>query len=162
MRKLSIVLIMVFYNTTLASAFDNAYDAYWKSYNNVTNAQRRIEESQNQRRQLQIEEERLRIQREQHRLILNRDNEEQAAKNKKTEILTHDRYQESETWKKFIKNHPEFENQHSRYRKYGDYLFDTNYSRKVHYGEITYAEALNKIANEAHQTLGKPSDIQEQ
>lgn len=156
--KTLIAFLLVGFSTT-AFAFDNAYDAFWNSYNNVTNAQRRSDQTEYERQRIKIEQERLQLQREQHELQVDREREQRETQARKEVEKKLDIEKDVATWQKFTKIHPDFAGTDSRYRKYGDYLFDNTYRKKVTGGELTYAEALNEIAKETYLVLGTSSDI---
>lgn len=61
----------------------------------------------------------------------------------------------NKTWIAFTDSNPIFADANSKQRKYGDYLFDTEYSEKIKSGELSYSQALNKIAAETYKVIGK-------
>lgn len=56
------------------------------------------------------------------------------------------------TWANFIKSNPVFADTNSKQRQYGDYLFNTIYNQQIENGEISYQEALNKVAKEVYSS----------
>lgn len=59
-------------------------------------------------------------------------------------------------WETFLKDNPEFADDQSRERQYGDYLFKTKYSPKIEAGEISYHQALFDAADEVKNTFAAP------
>lgn len=49
-------------------------------------------------------------------------------------------------WNDFVASNPEFANEDSQQRRYGDFLFDSVYGPQIAAGEISYREALTKTA----------------
>jgi hypothetical protein len=60
-------------------------------------------------------------------------------------------------WDTFLKANPEFADDKSKERQYGDYLFNTKYAPLIEAGEISYHQALLDTANEVKSTLTQPA-----
>lgn len=59
--------------------------------------------------------------------------------------------EQAQAFQSFLAEYPEFAVEDSPERKYGDYLFNTQYGAQIEAGEISYQEALNAAAAEARR-----------
>jgi hypothetical protein len=59
-------------------------------------------------------------------------------------------------WDTFLSQNPEFANEQSKERQYGDYLFATKYRPLLESGELSYHQALMDTANEVKGTFAQP------
>lgn len=94
-----------------------------------------------QQQRIKIEEQRLDIEKKALEL-----RSRQAKEAKTTENLI--------VWTNFISRNPAFADVNSKQRKYGDYLFDKEYTYKMESGELTYIQALNAVAAETYKVFG--------
>jgi hypothetical protein len=66
-------------------------------------------------------------------------------------------------WDEFIASNPDFANETSKQRQYGDYLFDSVYAPQIQSGELSYREALQKTAQDVTDVFnpGQPTPRQQ-
>lgn len=63
---------------------------------------------------------------------------------------------QEDAWDTFCTTYPEFRDEQSETRRYGDFLFDTEYSGRVAAGEISYQQALIDAAERVRKVFNPP------